>query len=149
MMRALEAEVQDAVWEAVRALLPAVPDPADHPLGCHRGRVGDEVCFQGILIRLISGASWETIEWLLGRVVSDTTLGARRDEWIAAGVFERLEAEAVAAYDRIIEFDGASVANLEEYAALLFAARPGDTVEVIVLRGDQHVATAATLGKRR
>ena len=37
--------------------------------------------------------------------VSDTTLRARRDEWIAAGVFDQLEAEARAAYDRIIELD--------------------------------------------
>ena len=35
-------------------------------------------------------------------VVSDTTLRARRDEWVAAGVFADLADEAVAAYDRII-----------------------------------------------
>ena len=32
-MRALEPEVLDAVWEAVKALLPEREDP--HPLGCH------------------------------------------------------------------------------------------------------------------
>ncbi|MCP4304976.1 MAG: IS5/IS1182 family transposase, partial [bacterium] len=37
--------------------------------------------------------------------VSDTTLRARRDEWIDSGVFDRLAAEALAGYDRIIEFD--------------------------------------------
>ena len=34
--------------------------------------------------------------------MSDTTLGVRRDEWVEAGVFKNLDAEALAAYDRII-----------------------------------------------
>ena len=34
--------------------------------------------------------------------VSDTTLRARRDEWIDTGVFDRLEAETRVGYDRII-----------------------------------------------
>ena len=37
--------------------------------------------------------------------VSDTTLRARRDDWIDAGVFDQLATEALAAYDRIIELD--------------------------------------------
>ena len=41
------------------------------------------------------------------------------------------------------------MANLEEYAALLFAARVGDTVDVIVLRDDRLVTTKATLEHRR
>jgi hypothetical protein len=57
------------------------------------------------LIRLVTGSSWVDIEAILGRQVSDSTLRARRDEWIAAGVFERLEAEAMAAFDRIVGLD--------------------------------------------
>jgi hypothetical protein len=45
-MRALETEVVDAVWAAVEVLLPARVD--DHPLGCHRPRVADRLCFWGI-----------------------------------------------------------------------------------------------------
>lgn len=102
-MRALEPAVVDAVWQAVEALLPLSSDT--HPLGCHRPRVADRVCFEGILIRLVTGCAWVDVERLLGGVVSDTTLRARRDEWIQAGVFDRLAAEAVAAYDRIIGLD--------------------------------------------
>jgi transposase len=103
IMRALEPEVVDAVWQAVHGLL---PEPVDsHPLGCHRPRVADRVCFEGILIRLVTGCAWVDVERLLGGAVSDTTLRARRDEWIAAGVFDRLAAEAVAGYDRIIGLD--------------------------------------------
>lgn len=54
------------------------------------------------MIRLTSGSSWVDIEAILDHQVSDTTLRARRDEWIAAGVFDQLVEEALAAYDRII-----------------------------------------------
>ncbi len=53
----------------------------------------------------MTGASWFDIEALMNCEVSDTTLRSRRDEWIAAGVFDQLEAEARAGYDRIIEPD--------------------------------------------
>lgn len=102
-MRALQAEVIDAVWAAVEPLLPATTD--EHPLGCHRRRVPDRVCFHGILIRLVTGCAWVDAERLLNGAVSDTTLRGRRDLWLAAGVFETLVAEALAAYDRVIGFD--------------------------------------------
>ena len=102
-MRALEAEVVDAIWAAVEPLLPTAD--RSHPLGCHRPRVPDRLCFQGILIRLVTGASWVDIEAILDHQVSDTTLRARRDEWIEAGVFEQLKDEAVAAFDRIVGLD--------------------------------------------
>lgn len=107
-MRALEREVFDAVWAAVQPLLP--PPPRTHPLGCHRPRIPDRVCFRGILIRLVTGASWVDVEAILDHQVSDTTLRARRDEWVAAGVFDALAAEAFAAYDRIIGLDLTEVA---------------------------------------
>lgn len=103
-MRALEPEVVDAVWRAVETLLPSPPID-EHPLGCHRSRVPDRTCFEGILIRLVTGCAWVDVEQLLGGAVSDTTLRGRRDEWLAAGVFDALAAEALAAYDRIIGLD--------------------------------------------
>jgi len=107
-MRALEAEVVDVIWKAIQPLLPERLDA--HPLGCHRPRVSDRLCFRGILIRLTTGSSWVDIEAILDHQVSDTTLRARRDEWIAADVFERLKAEATAAFDRIIGLDLSEVA---------------------------------------
>lgn len=103
-MRALEAEVVEAVWAAVEPLLPP-PPLDDHPLGCHRHRAPDRVCFEAILIRLVTGCAWVDAERLTGNNVSDTTIRGRRDEWIAAGVFDALATEAIAAYDRIIELD--------------------------------------------
>lgn len=107
-MRALDPEVGDAVWEAVKALIP--PPPRTHPLGCHRPRVSDRLCFEVIRVRLATGCSWEDAERLCGDKVSDTTVRTRRDEWIAVGVFDRLVDEAIAAYDRIIELNLSDVA---------------------------------------
>src|SRR3954454_6933391 len=107
IMRALEAEVVDAVWAATEPLLPPRPG---HPLGCHRPRVSDRLCLWALLIRLTTGSSWVDIEAILDHQVSDTTLRARRDEWIAAGVFDQLRAEALAAFDRIVGLDLSEVA---------------------------------------
>ena len=106
-MRALDPEVKDAVWAAIEGLIPVVVDC--HPLRCHRPRVPDRVCFEGILIRLVTGCSWEDAERLNGSVVSDTTLRDRRDEWEAAGVFAALAIEAQLAYDKIIGLDFSEV----------------------------------------
>lgn len=89
-----------------------------HPLGCHRPTVPDRLCFEGILIRLVTGCSGVDVEPLLGGAVSDTTLRARRDEWVHAGAFDRLAAETLAAYDRIVGFDfgGCTVAGSQHRA---------------------------------
>lgn len=101
-MRALAPRVVDAVWAAVAPLLP--PPPTDeHPLGCHRPRIADRACFDAILVRLVTGCSWD-VAGRLG-VASATTLRRRRDAWLAAGVFDALVAEAIAAYDRIRGLD--------------------------------------------
>ena len=62
-MRALDPEVMDAMWAAAEPLLPVRGD--DHPLGCHNPRIADRVCFEGILIRLVTGCSWVTAERLM------------------------------------------------------------------------------------
>lgn len=103
MTRALDPEVADAIWQSIEPILP--PPDDTHPLGCHRPRVPDHLCFRALLIRLVTGSSWTDIEAIMGHVVSDTTLRTRRDEWITAGVFDQLCAEAIAAFDRIIELD--------------------------------------------
>jgi transposase len=102
-MRALESEVFDTVWAAVK---PLVPVPVDrHPLGCHRPRASDRDCFEVMLTRLVTGCSWVDAEALCGKKVSDTTVRARRDEWEAARVFDAVAAEAISAYDKIVGLD--------------------------------------------
>jgi len=107
-MRALDPEVNDIVWQAIE---PLVPVPVDkHPLGCHRHRKSDRDCFEVILVRLVTGCSWEDAERLCGNKVSNTTARSRRDGWIAAGVFDEIANEAISGYDRITGLDLSEVA---------------------------------------
>ena len=107
-MRALDPEVVDAIWQAIEPLLPERTDT--HPLGCHRPRSCDRDCFAVMLVRLCTGCSWEDAERLCGNKVSDTTVRARRDEWLVGGVFDAIAEEATSAYDRIIGLDLGDVA---------------------------------------
>ncbi len=102
--RALDPEVVDAVWAAVEPLV-LRPQVESHPLGCHRPRVSDRVCFEALLIRLVTGCSWVDAERLIGGAVSDTTLRARRDEWEERGVIAAVVDEALHSYDKIIGLD--------------------------------------------
>jgi transposase len=99
-MRALDPEVKEAVWLAVE---PLVPIPVDtHPLGRHRRRKSDKDAFEVILVRLVTGCSWEDAERLCGNKMSDTTVRSRRDEWERAGVFDTIANEALRGYDKVI-----------------------------------------------
>ena len=106
-MLALHPRVVDAVWTAVQAHLPP-PPPDTHPLGCHRPRISDRDCFHGMLVRLVTGCSWDVAARLTP--ASETTLRNRRTEWLAAGVFDTVLEEAIAGYDRIIGLDLSEVA---------------------------------------
>ena len=101
-MRALDPRVIDAAFAAVEGLLPRRPVD-DHPLGCHRPRIDDKICFTGVVYRLALGCSWVDAGRLVD--VGQATLRRRRDEWIQAGVFDLLVEEALAGYDRIRGLD--------------------------------------------
>jgi transposase len=103
----MDPRVAEAVWKAIEGHLPPRP-PDMHPLGCHRLRIPDRDCFQGILVRLVTGCSWDVAARLCK--ASETTLRGRRTEWLAAGVFDKLVEEAIAGYDRIIGLDLSEVA---------------------------------------
>lgn len=106
-MRALDARVVEAVWQAVEPLIPQRPKPA-HPLGCHRQRISDRECFRGILVRLVTGCSWDVAAKLSS--AGETTLRNRRSEWVEAGMFDALAEEAMAGWDRIVGLDLSEVA---------------------------------------
>jgi hypothetical protein len=59
------------------------------------------------------------------------------------------ETAGLRAGDVIVEFDSASVATLEEFAALLFASRAGQTVEIVIQREGHRIPVTAVLGQRR
>jgi transposase len=95
----------EPIWEQSRALLPE--RKVDHPLGCHRRRIPDQLLFEKLLQILMFGcAYWRIAE----ESCSATTLRRRRNEWIEAGVMDNLEEMARQAYDRTIGLDVADVA---------------------------------------
>lgn len=106
MMRVFEPDIYSTIFAMVRHRIPA---PPQHRYGACRPRISDEICFMGLLRRFISADSWETVEADLGQigniVVSDTTLRARRNEWVAAGVFDQLMEDSLAIYDEHIGID--------------------------------------------
>jgi transposase len=101
-MLALDPIVVDAIWASFAAYLPERAE-TEHPLGCHRPRISERMCFEAILFRLVTGCSWD-VAGRLGKG-SETTLRRRRDEWVALGAYQRLVDEAIAAFDKVIGLD--------------------------------------------
>jgi transposase len=97
---ALPSSVIDPLWDQFAALLPE--REVVHPLGCHRPRIPDRVVFDKLVQSLVFGAAYERVA---DSTCSATTIRNRRDEWIAAGVFEELEQICLQAYDRIVGLD--------------------------------------------
>lgn len=106
-MRALEPEIYNTLFRLVADRL---PQPPPHRYGACRPRISDEVCFKGLFWRFVTSAAWTTIEAFLDYQVSDTTLRSRRDDWVAAGVFDDLMEHALSEYDRLIGLDLSHVA---------------------------------------
>ena len=103
-MPALQSSVIDPIWDQFAALLP--DREVAHPLGCHRPRIPDRLVFDKLIQVLVLGAAYSKIA---DSTCSATTVRARRDEWIVAGVFKALEQLCLEAYDRIVGLDLANV----------------------------------------
>lgn len=73
-----------------------------HPWGCHRPRIADRIFFDKLIQVLVLGASYAKIS---DSTCSATTLRARRDEWIDAGIFQELEQLCLEFYDRLVGLD--------------------------------------------
>lgn len=103
-MPAVEAWVIEPLWVQFQALLP--PRVDTHPLGCHRPRIADRVVFDKLVAKLVLGGSYRKHA---DATCSATTMRARRDEWITAGVFDVLEQIALESYDQVVGLDLADV----------------------------------------
>lgn len=96
-MPAVPSSIIEPIWDQFAALLPTRAAP--HPLGCHRRRIPDRLVCDKLVQVLVFGCAYARIA---DATCSATTLRRRRDEWIAAGVIEALQALTLAAYDRMI-----------------------------------------------
>jgi hypothetical protein len=78
---------------------PASAREDDHPWGCHKPRISDEVVFDRLVQVLVFGCGYERAadsDW------SATTQRRRRDEWLVARVMEALRLLVLAAHDRMM-----------------------------------------------
>jgi hypothetical protein len=50
--------------------------------------------------------------------------------------------------DVVVEFDGKAVTDLQSYSDALYARRPGDEIDVVVLRGSERLRLKVRLGRR-
>lgn len=99
-MPAIPSWLLEPLWDQFAALLPPRPVYAPtHPLGCHRPRIPDRIVFEKLIQVLRFGCSYAAIA---DASCSATTIRARRDEWIKAGIFARLKQVALHAYDRMV-----------------------------------------------
>ncbi len=96
-MPALPSFIIEPLWDQFAVLLPE--RVVVHPLGCHRPRIPDRVVFDKLVQVLVLGAAYDRIG---DATCSATTIRGRRDEWIEAGVFDRLEQLCLDAYDRVV-----------------------------------------------
>ena len=104
-MPALEPYIIEPIWEQFEALLPE-RRTTNHPLGCHKPRIPDRVVFGKLVEVLVFGCAY----WRIAdESCSESTLRRRRDEWIEAGLMEKLRRISLEAYDRLI---GLELANL-------------------------------------
>ena len=91
-MEAKFADVPDKLWRRVEGILP-VPPP--RPWG-GRPRVPDRVVLAAIVYRLRTGCQWKALPAQFG---SGSTCHLRFQQWVHAGVFERIFAQLVQFYD--------------------------------------------------
>jgi len=93
----LQPYIIEPIFEQFSALLPE--RKTNHPLGCHKPRIPDRVVFGKLVEVLVFGCAY----WRIAdESCSESTLRRRRDEWIEAGLMEKLREIALDAYDRLI-----------------------------------------------
>jgi len=106
-MLSLQPSVIEPIWQAINGLLPERVDT--HPFGPagHRQRTPNRQCFQGILLKLVSGMPWSAVAFFSG--VSSATLKRRNKEWVTLGIFNEVFKEALLGYDKLFQLDTSSI----------------------------------------
>lgn len=94
------ARARELMWKQFSALLPK--RKVEHPLSCYKSCMPDRIVFENLLQLSVFRCAYHRIA---DKSCLDTTLGHRCDEWIEAGVMEKLREMALAAYARTIDLD--------------------------------------------
>ncbi len=124
MARTTPWKVSDELWERVRPLLPAHPP---HPKG-GRPRADDRQMFEAIVYVLRTGIQWNALPRELG---ASSTVYDRFRQWERQGVFERLWAAGLQAFDAVegLEWEWQSMDGTQIKAPFAAAAGGGNPVD--------------------
>jgi transposase len=92
--------ISDELWAMIEPLL---PPPPFHPLGCHRPRVENRRAMDAIFFVLRTGCQWNALN--ATGICTSSSAHRRFQEWVDDGVFERLWAACLEAYDDQVGID--------------------------------------------
>jgi len=95
----------DWLWELI---VPLLPSPPSHPLGCHRPRVPDRSAMDAILLVLRTGMQWNALKDTT--ICSSSSAHRRFQEWEQAGVFHEVWRQGLLDYDEVVGIDWAWLA---------------------------------------
>lgn len=95
---ALEYQIPDELWERIEPLLPP-PKPKKKS---GRPRMDDRQAMTAIFYVLRTGCQWKALPRSLGAA---STVHDRFQEWLEAGVFERLWQAGLSEYDEKVGID--------------------------------------------
>jgi transposase len=87
--------IPDDLWDGIALLLPEHKNT--HRFGGGRPRTPDRVCMEAILFVLRTGCQWKALN--ATRFCPSSTAHDRFQEWVAAGVFQRMWEAGLLAYD--------------------------------------------------
>lgn len=88
------------LWERI---VPLLPPPPPHPLGCHRPRVPDRDAMEAILLVLRTGMQWNALN--VTGICSSSSAHRRFQEWERAGVFHEIWRQGLIEYDQVVGID--------------------------------------------
>ena len=87
--------ISNDLWDGIALLIPKHKNT--HRFGGGRPRTPDRVCMEAILFVLRTGCQWKALN--ATRFCPGSTAHDRFQEWVAAGVFQRLWEAGLLAYD--------------------------------------------------
>ena len=89
-------QVSDELWSRIQPLLPQHVNT--HRFGGGRPRADDQQCMNGILFVLRTGCQWNALN--ATGICPSSTAHDRFQEWVKAGVFQRLWKAGLVEYDK-------------------------------------------------
>lgn len=92
--------IPDELWTRIEPLL---PPPKPHPLGCHNPPKPARQMLDAIFFLLRTGCQWKALN--ATGLAKSSTVHARFQQWVEAGVFEELWRLGLLEYDRLKGID--------------------------------------------